>query len=189
MINTAAALICLFPLSLATPTFSNGTNARRILSACGTVSSQCGLVSLSSASSRVWWSCTSGQISRNNYANSESMSGVIISPGRPLNLTFTAFQTEGNYDVVTVKRCSSADCSQTTTLMVNSGTSLPRPVVSDTGIMLVEWRSDSSVTYAGWSALWTSPRTDLACPPGSYCADNAGTNSRGACLFIILSPK
>ncbi len=136
--------------------------------------SDCGPVSLSSALPRVQWTCASGQISRNNYTNSESMSGVIISPGRPLNLTFTAFQTERECDIVTVKRCFSADCSQTTTLMRQSGTSLPSPVVSDTGIMLVEWRSDFSIIYPGWSAVWTSGQeVCLPCVAGTFSAGGA----------------
>jgi hypothetical protein len=173
MINTAAAFVLLFLVSLATPVFSDASNTRRLLSQSG-AASECGLVSLSSALPRIQWSCATGQISRTNYANSESMSGIIISPVRPLSLTFSTFQTERNFDFVTVKSCADANCSQTTTLMRYAGVELPSPVVSVTGIMLVEWSSDGSVVFPGWSASWR-----LACPPGSYYDNTAGTNSRG----------
>jgi hypothetical protein len=139
--------------------------------------SDCGPVSVSSASPRVQWFCESGQISRLSYANHERMSGIIISSIQPLILTFTTFETEFGWDFVTVKRCAAANCVQTTTLLHQSGYSLPSPLVSDTGIMLIEWYSDDSVIDSGWSASWTSGWTDpwtkvcIPCANGTFSTE------------------
>jgi hypothetical protein len=85
------------------------------------------------------------------------MSGVIAPEGALLiTLRFTAFQTEKNYDFVTIKSCTAIDCLQSRVLGRYSGSGIPSPVTSNTGILMILWESDSSVTEYGWSAIWNS---------------------------------
>ena len=114
----------------------------------------CSSVSLSSAQPPVVWTCQFGLVSRLNYGNYESMSGI-ISASAPVTLTFTAFDTEQGYDEVTVSSCPTTACSTTVLLLDHySGSTIPSPLSSSTGIMLIQWQSDLSVTSTGWSATW-----------------------------------
>ncbi len=103
------------------------------------------------------WTSPAGTVTRTNYGNYESMSGVIAPAGvSSITLQFTSFQTEQNYDIVIVKSCTAIDCLQSTVLGQYSGSSIPSPVTSNTGVMLIQWTSDSIVTRSGWSASWSS---------------------------------
>ena len=66
------------------------------------------------------------------------MAGIIAPTGASsITLTFTAFDTELNYDKLTVLGCVTYDCSQTAILLdAYSGSVIPSPVTSSTGIML-----------------------------------------------------
>ena len=113
-------------------------------------------MTVSSAQPPVVWRCQFGQISRLNYGNSESMS-AIISASAPVTLSFTAFDTEQGYDEVTVSSCPTTACSTTVLLLDHySGSTIQSPLSSSTGIMLIEWYSDGSVTKSGWSAVWSA---------------------------------
>ena len=119
---------------------------------------------LSSSQPPVIWTCSSGQVSRLNYGSSESMSGI-ISASAPVTLSFTAFETESGYDKVTLSSCPSTSCSSTLVLLDHySGSTIPSPVTSSTGIMLIQWQSDGSGTRSGWSAVWSSGESS---DPGS----------------------
>jgi hypothetical protein len=96
-----------------------------------------------------------GIVQRINYDNSEAMSAIIAPTGAvSVVLQFVTFNTELNYDKVTVKRCTAIGCSQTSDLGSYSGTTIPSPVTSNTGIMLIQWTSDVSGKSPGWSARW-----------------------------------
>ena len=113
-------------------------------------------MTVSTAQPPVVWTCPSGQVSRLNYGNSESMSGI-ISASAPVTLNFTAFNTESCCDKITVSSCPTTACSTTVVLLNSySGSVMPGPVSSSTGIMLIQWTSDSSFTASGWSAFWTT---------------------------------
>ena len=86
------------------------------------------------------------------------MAGIIAPTGASsITLTFTAFDTELNYDKLTVLGCVTYDCSQTAILLdAYSGSMLPSPVTSSTGIMLIIWHSDASNSRSGWGATWST---------------------------------
>ena len=92
-----------------------------------------------------------------NYPVSEDMQAIIAPPGASsVTLTFSRFQTESGYDVLSVYACTSAVSCSTRPLLQRSGSRIPAPVTSSTGIMLLVWSSDDSITDLGWSATWTS---------------------------------
>jgi hypothetical protein len=102
------------------------------------------------------WNCTAGFIKRLNYKNDEEMRAIIAPIGASyVTLALSQFDTEAGWDFFTVSSCSTIKCNETTELLRISGKSLPDPVTSNTGIMLVEWTSDGSVHYSGWRAGWS----------------------------------
>ena len=159
--------------------------AGQYLSGCGgSLSEDCGNVTLSAAYPPVVWACRTGTVSRLSYSNYESMSGI-ISGAAPLTLTFTQFDTVQGYDWVTVSSCTTADCFQSVLLLYRcSGNILPSPVTSSTGIIRIQWISDSIVTRQGWRATWSSPRSGqceflLACDM-PLCVDSIGESLSAA---------
>ncbi len=116
----------------------------------------CGTVSVST--NQPTWKCPSGSVSRMSYGNSEILSGLIAPTGAiTITLTFTAFNTEERSDMLAVESCTTRTCSESTTLLSDySGSSIPSPIVSNTGFMLIRWVSDQGVTSSGWSAEWSS---------------------------------
>ncbi len=103
------------------------------------------------------WTRPAGAVKKVDYGNSENMSAIIAPAGASsITLQFTAFQTELNYDFLAVKSCTSIDCVQTSLLGRYSGETIPRPLTSNTGIMLILWTSDQVTTESGWSASWSS---------------------------------
>ncbi len=108
-------------------------------------------------SQRQTWTSSTGTVERRNYNNNEVMSGIIAPTGAgAVTLRFTVFNTESGFDFVTVKSCTATNCLQSgvTELGRYSGSTIPGPVTSNTGIMLIEWTSDSIVFTSGWSADW-----------------------------------
>ncbi len=104
-------------------------------------------------------SATSGSVQRTSYGNNEAMSATIAPTGAAsVTLQFITISTESGYDLVTVKSCTAIGCSQTSELGRYSGTTIPSPVTSNTGIMLIQWTSDSATSSSGWSATWSSTR-------------------------------
>jgi hypothetical protein len=116
----------------------------------------CADVQLDSTQPPVVLSCISGRISRLAYNTNEAMSAIISSQVK-VTLTFTTFNTEQGWDKVTVKSCTNTSCSSSKVLLNGySGSSVPSPVTSKTGVMLIQWSSDSAVNGPGWSATWNS---------------------------------
>ncbi len=108
-------------------------------------------------SNRQTWTSSTGSVSRMEYGNNDAMSGIIVSADRTaVKLQFCYFDTEPGYDLVTVSSCEAINCSQSSVLGVYSGSTIPDPVTSSTGIMLIRWTSDGSQTRHGWSAEWSS---------------------------------
>ncbi len=116
-----------------------------------------------STSQQLWTSsAASGSVYRLYYSNSEVISAIIAPTGAvSVTLQFNSFNTESNYDFVTVKSCNAIDCSQTSELGKYSGTTIPSPMTSNTGIMQIVWTSDLVTTSTGWSASWSSIRTGV----------------------------
>jgi hypothetical protein len=73
-----------------------------------------------------------------------------------VELSFSAFNTESNFDFV---RVYDGPTASSPLLGSYSGTSLPPMLRSTGGSMLVVFTSDSSVTRAGWQASYTSNGT------------------------------
>jgi hypothetical protein len=112
------------------------------------------------------WSCSSGTVGRLNYGNIEDLS-VIISSSAAITLTFHSFDTEEYYDNITVSSCATILCSEVNVLLDDySGSTIPSPVTSTTGIMLIVWKSDESVTQNGWDAVFATECQE--CLPGTY---------------------
>jgi hypothetical protein len=103
------------------------------------------------------WTSLAGAVQRDAYDNSEVMSAVIAPPGATsVTVQFMSFETEEECDFVTISSCTAADCLQRSQLGKYSGSTIPDPLTSDTGIMLIQWETDGSVVYSGWSAHWSS---------------------------------
>jgi hypothetical protein len=103
------------------------------------------------------WTHPAGGMERTYYGNMENLSGIIAPIGATsITLQFTAFHTELNYDILTVKSCPTTACLQSSELNRFSGSMIPSPVTSNTGVMLIQWVSDNSITRFGWSATWSS---------------------------------
>ena len=109
------------------------------------------------SSTRQTWTIAAGTVERLNYGNYEIMSGIIAPSGATsVTLQFTSFVTEFTFDFVYLSSCTAVDCTQKSLINQYSGSTIPSPVTSNTGIMLIEWTSDGTVAYSGWSATWTS---------------------------------
>ena len=91
------------------------------------------------------------------YGNNENMFWLIAPSGASsVSLVFQSFDTEKYYDVVNVYSCQSINCSAQFKLIGSfSGPSLPAPVNTSTGIMLVTWKSDVNILARGWVATYS----------------------------------
>ena len=110
------------------------------------------------------WTSPAGSVERRDYLDNEDMAGIIAPTGASsITLTFTFFSTEAQYDTVTILSCIAIDCLEGSELGPYSGWStMPSPVTSNTGIMKIQWRSDRSMHYSGWSATWSSTLRGMA---------------------------
>jgi hypothetical protein len=93
----------------------------------------------------------------NNYANNTNCSWLIQpTNATAITLSFSAFNTELNYDGVIVY-----DGANNTAPVLGqfSGTSIPNTVTSTGGSMYVEFLSDPAVRGQGWTANYTSTIT------------------------------
>ena len=104
--------------------------------------------------------CGSGTVGRleqypNRYRNNEAMAWVIgLESADHVTLHFTDFDTEGGWDFVSVYSCSGQSCLNQELLGSFTGNDVPADVTSSTGFIRIEWTSDYSVTFTGWSAQW-----------------------------------
>lgn len=89
----------------------------------------------------------------NNYGNNSQCVWYIAPPGATsITLSFSQFNTEQDYDGILVYD----DIEATNQIAVLTGTSIPSPIVSSTGVMLVYFISDYIVNYSGWNASYTA---------------------------------
>jgi Zn-dependent metalloprotease len=121
----------------------------------------------------------------NNYSDSSSCLWYIHPAGATtVTLSFSAFNTEEDYDFVEVYD----DLFQSNLLGSFSGSTIPSPIISTTGQMLVVFTSDMAIDTSGWDASYTSSsgggggssycsgQTDLITPSGSF-SDGSGANN------------
>ncbi|UCH15301.1 MAG: hypothetical protein JSV22_04875, partial [Bacteroidales bacterium] len=90
----------------------------------------------------------------NNYQNNMSCEKIIeLTVAATITLTFTAFDTESGYDIVTVY---DGNDTSDPVLGTFSGSSLPPVLTSSDRRMLIVFTSDHSITRQGWEAVYTS---------------------------------
>ena len=101
-----------------------------------------------------------GNINNLDYKNNMNCKWIVAPTGVSyVTLSFLSFSTE-SYDRVRIFSCTSILCDATHELEGSpySGSDIPSPVTSYTGIMMVTFSSDPSVTLSGWIAIYTSGR-------------------------------
>jgi hypothetical protein len=133
-----------------------------------------------------------------NYNNNANCEWVIAPAGATqISLSFTAFDTEATYDIVTVY-----DGPDDTYAILATwwGNILPPTISTSAGVgaMCVKFTSDATTTNAGWSANYTSVISTPACsgvtmlttPSGSF-TDGSGTSNytnNQQCYWYIAPP-
>ena len=116
----------------------------------------------------------------NNYANNTSCYWLIQPANTTaITLSFSAFNTELNYDGVIVY-----DGANNTAPVLGqfSGTSIPNTVTSTGGSMYVEFLSDPIVRGQGWTANYTS-----TVPPTAAVLSGSATICAGASTNLSLA--
>ncbi|HOY32603.1 MAG TPA: C10 family peptidase [Bacteroidales bacterium] len=114
----------------------------------------------------------------NNYANNLDCKWLI----KPANvgsvtLTFTAFNTESNYDFVKVYN---GETTSSPLLGSYSGTTLPPQLTASSGKMLIHFTSDNSTVKAGWSANYTGNAITTYCSGTTTLNAASGTVNDGS---------
>ena len=110
-----------------------------------------------------------------NYSNSENRT-FIISPSGATSITlkFSQFSTENNWDFLKVYNTISG---ATGLLGTYTGSSVPSPVTSATGIMRLVFTSDGNTVSSGFAAIWTSVGGD--CGSINNMPNSSTISSRG----------
>ncbi len=100
-----------------------------------------------------------------NYANSLELYWLIQpTNSENITLTFLSFDTESDYDFVTIY-----DGPNTNSQILGnfSGNQIPPSVTSSDGIMLVKFKTDGSITKSGWTANYLAGnKTPIIFIPG-----------------------
>lgn len=131
----------------------------------------------------------------NDYANNLDCKWLI----KPTNvgsvtLTFTAFNTESNYDFVKIYN---GETTSSPLLGTYSGTTLPAQLTASSGKMLIHFTSDNSTVRAGWSAnyvgnpvtTYCSGTTTLNAATGSLSDGSSSNNySNNSDCYWLISP-
>ena len=109
-----------------------------------------------------------------NYGNNQQCYWFISPPcASSVTLSFSAFNTEANYDGIIVYNGWDNNATQ---LAVYSGTSIPSSVTSNTGKMLVVFVSDYSTSMQGFSANYSSTGS-------AYCSGTTNLNTSDYATF------
>ncbi|WP_106794594.1 CUB domain-containing protein [Aquimarina sp. Aq78] len=115
-----------------------------------------------------------------NYANNRNCTWL-IKPGNggTVTLNFDSYNTESNYDFVTVYDGENANATQ---LGRFSGAAVPNQIVSTGNAMFVRFTSDGSVTATGWAARYTSTVQGVpTCNDGIQNGNETGVDCGGDC--------
>ena len=123
------------------------------------------------------YECSSGIMSHGPYSSSDSMEAMIAPPyATGIILSFTAFKTRLSLDTLTIYECPAIyDCSEDSRrelLPQHSGPSIPSPLNSSTGVVLLVWRSGTAAGNAqyNWTAQWSATFYYPGCNPNSATA-------------------
>ncbi len=130
-----------------------------------------------------------------NYQNNLDCRWLIQPSGaNTISLNFPSFNTEANYDTVIVY---DGPTTASTILMTWWGNTIPPTVNSTNGALLVRFKSDNTLNFAGWNATYTSSGTAycnggtlLTSSTGSF-NDGSGSNNYGnnqLCYWLIAPP-
>lgn len=132
----------------------------------------------------------------NDYANNLDCKWLIKPTGAgTVTLTFSAFNTETNYDFVKVY---DGETTSATLLGSFSGTAMPQQLTATSGKMLIHFTSDGSTVKAGWSANYTSAAVTNFCSGTTTLTAATGTVTDGSgsknysdnsnCYWVINPP-
>ncbi len=105
-----------------------------------------------------------------NYVNDLNCQWIIASDA-VIQMSFTSFSTEFDYDFVTVNRCTSPSCSSVQQVAKLSGNSVSAGTnySSLTGYLQLVFTSDNGVTRPGFVGSWSITRNAcLQCTAGKY---------------------
>uniref|UniRef100_UPI003340EEA9 CUB domain-containing protein n=1 Tax=Flavobacterium sp. TaxID=239 RepID=UPI003340EEA9 len=133
-----------------------------------------------------------------NYGNNSTCKWVIAPAGATqISLNFTTFNTEASWDLV---RVYNGPDDTFPLLDTYSGNALPSSISTTAGVgaMCIKFTSDTSNTFSGWSANYTSIITTPTCsgltmlttPTGTF-SDGSGSNNytnNQQCLWYIAPP-
>lgn len=109
-----------------------------------------------------------------NYGNNQECYWFISPPcASSVSLSFSAFNTEANYDGIIVYNGWDNNATQ---LAVYSGTSIPSSITSNTGKMLVVFVSDYSTSMQGFTANYNSTGS-------AYCSGTTNLNTSDYAAF------
>jgi hypothetical protein len=133
-----------------------------------------------------------------NYSDNANCTWLIKPAGATqISLNFSAFNTEATYDLV---RVYNGPDDTYPLLGTYSGNTLPSTISTTAGIgaMCVKFTSDTSNTFSGWTASYTSIVTTPACSgltmlttPTGIFSDGSGSNNytnNQQCLWYIAPP-
>lgn len=119
-------------------------------------------------------SAPSGTISDNSgsgdYANNMDCYKLIDASGNEnIELTFSSFDLEDNYDFVTIYDGST---TSSTEIGRYTGNSNPGTIIATSGNMLIHFTTDHSVTEAGWEASYIMVIDNGACIDETFNDEN-----------------
>ena len=133
-----------------------------------------------------------------NYANNANCKWVITPPGATqISLDFTAFDTESEYDLITVYDGPDESYPEIATWW---GNTLPPSINTSQGVgaMCVVFTSDISNNFGGWSATYSSISTSTTCDAITTIFEASGNFSDGSesgtyvnnqnCFWYIAPP-
>jgi bacillolysin len=93
-----------------------------------------------------------------NYANSALCQWILAPNGATqITVTFAEFNTQSLNDVVRLYHCADSSCQGVELITELSGFySSSQTVRSGSGVILVQFKSDSNTSFPGFAATWTS---------------------------------
>ena len=139
----------------------------RYLTADVTCSGGCGCVSTLNSSTGVIRSSITG-----NYQDNRNCIWMISSTA-DVEIQFTSFVTEEDFDKVVIARCTSALCPIPEQLGLLTGSLSPADLTrvynTTTGFLRITFISDHSVVRLGFQAVWTVKSGESLCEPCPAC--------------------
>ena len=92
-----------------------------------------------------------------DYGNNEDCWWLISAPGGDISVSFSSFDTESGYDYVSIYRCDTATCDDSSErILREAGTLSPSNVYSSsTGFLKVTFTSDHNTARSGFTAEWS----------------------------------